>query len=72
MTVAKVMSWMSFWGWTNGGQPGSVKVNADGKTIAVHGDGVWSADVTSAQIRVERDSFGDKLMDEIERDIEHR
>lgn len=47
-TLREVKSWMQFWGWTNGGNPGSVKKDVDGKTIAVHGDATWIDDVQEA------------------------
>jgi len=63
--LSKVKSWMTFYGWTLGGGPGSVKHDADGKVIAAHGDSVWNSDVNMALIRDDRDEQNDKLMDEI-------
>lgn len=46
-TLREVKSYMEFWGWTNGGNPGSLK-QEHGKTIAHHGDQTWVADVEKA------------------------
>lgn len=46
--LADVKSYMEFWGWSNGGGPGSVKRDADSKVIAQHGDAQWIADVDEA------------------------
>jgi hypothetical protein len=43
-----VKSYMSLWGWSDAGNPGSVKRDADNKIIARHGDAVWIADVQLA------------------------
>lgn len=43
-----VKSYMEFWGWRNGGGPGSVKVAYGGSVIAKHGDATWIADVEKA------------------------
>jgi hypothetical protein len=43
-----VKSYMEFWGWTNGGNPGSVKNDSRGNVIATHGDKIWSSDVENA------------------------
>lgn len=40
-----VKSWMSFEGWTDGGNPGSVKKDQHGNIIARHGDATWVTDV---------------------------
>jgi hypothetical protein len=47
-TLKEVKSYMNFWGWTNSGSPGSVKLDADEKVIAHHGDATWLADVERA------------------------
>jgi len=49
-----VKKWMNFFGWTDGGQPGSVKKNDVGKIIAHHGDATWIEDVQDAIDRKER------------------
>lgn len=55
MSVLKeVKSWMQFWGWTDGGNPHSVKHDADGKVIAKHGDATWIRDVQDACERISR------------------
>lgn len=43
-----VCSWMTWWGWTSGGGPGSRRLGADGLVLAQHGDDVWKADVERA------------------------
>jgi hypothetical protein len=43
-----VQSYMQWWGWTNGGNPGSEKRDAEGNVIARHGDSEWKADVEKA------------------------
>lgn len=52
--LEEVKSWMGFMGWTDGGQPGSVKKDAAGQRIAGHGDGTWVRDVEDACERTER------------------
>jgi hypothetical protein len=52
--LKEVKSWMNFFGWTDGGSPGSVKVDADGKEIARHGDTTWIEDVQDSCDRIER------------------
>ncbi len=49
-----VKSYMEFWGWSNGGEPGSVKRDADGQVIARHGGAQWIADVERACATLER------------------
>lgn len=49
-----VKSYMEFWGWENGGNPGSVKIDAAGKVIALHGDATWIADVEKACATLDR------------------
>lgn len=45
----EVKSWMRWFGWTNLGAPGSIKLDADKvPTGAVHGDATWQADVEEA------------------------
>ena len=46
--LADVKSYMEFWGWTDGGSPGSVKLTSDGDTVARYGDATWIANVTEA------------------------
>jgi hypothetical protein len=52
-----VKSWMAFYGWTDGGSPGAVKRDADGKEIARHGDAIWIADVEEACAAIEREQI---------------
>ena len=40
-----VKCYMSYWGWSAGGEPGSVKRDADNKVIARHGDSMWKDDI---------------------------
>jgi hypothetical protein len=58
-----VKSWMAFYGWTDGGSPGAVKRDADGKEIAKHGDATWIEDVDKACAVIERE----RIKVEIER-----
>lgn len=52
--LADVKSYLSFWGWTDDGNPGSVKIDADQKVIARHGDAEWIADVDKALATLDR------------------
>jgi len=55
MTVLDdVKGYMEFWGWTNGGNPGSVKKDSRGRVIAIHGDPNWAADVENACATLKR------------------
>lgn len=63
MSVAEVKSWMTFLGWTNGGEPGSRKAATDGVEIARHGDEMWKADVEHALKQIE----SQRRLDHIER-----
>lgn len=47
-----IKSWMSFEGWTDGGAPGSTKLDADRKVVARHGDKTWTEDVERCCDRV--------------------
>lgn len=58
-----VKSWMGFMGWTDGGSPGSVKRDAEGKTVAKAGDNTWVADVEEAIEKAERQ----RIVAELER-----
>lgn len=49
-----VKSYMEFWGWSNGGGPGSMKMDDDGVIVAKHGDAVWVANVEEACAILER------------------
>lgn len=49
-----VKEYMEFWGWTNGGNPGSVKKDSRGQVIAIHGDKNWAADVENACATLKR------------------
>ena len=62
----RVKSWMSFFGWTNEGGPGSVLRTGDGTLVAVHGSAKWERDVMSACVKDERDRDNEMLIDEIE------
>lgn len=46
--LREVKSWMTFLGWENGGNPGSVKKSGDGKVVATHGDATWIRDCDTA------------------------
>jgi len=46
--LADVKSYMEFWGWTNGGAPGSVKHDDEQRIVARYGDTNWIADVDKA------------------------
>ena len=50
----EVQSWMNFMGWSDGGNPGSVKRGDTSQIIARHGDSVWIADVQEAIEKTER------------------
>lgn len=52
--LKEVKSWMGFMGWTDGGQPGSIKKDAAGQRIAGHGDSTWITDVEDACDKCER------------------
>jgi len=54
MALDDVKSWMRFYGWTNGGGHGAVKLNARSQTIGCHGDAVWIKDVDEAIDAVDR------------------
>lgn len=47
-SLSEVKSWMTWWGWTHGGSPGSVRLDVDRFVIARHGDQIWQADVQAA------------------------
>jgi hypothetical protein len=49
-----VKSYMEFWGWKNGGNPGSVKIGEDGRVCGTHGDATWIADVEAACATLQR------------------
>jgi len=65
--LKNVESWMNWWGWTNNGGPGAVKLDTDHRTIARHGDAVWQEDIDRAIRRDERDQADDELIDAIGR-----
>lgn len=48
MSVDGVKSWMQFWGWDDGGKPGSVKRDVHGHVVARHGSDQWNKDVEDA------------------------
>ena len=41
---------MALWGWSDGGEPGSVKRDESNEVIALHGDRIWQADVELASV----------------------
>lgn len=43
-----VKSYMHFWGWSQQGGPGAIKLDDAGNIIGRHGDAVWIADVDAA------------------------
>jgi len=47
-TLDEVRSFMSFFGWSDGGNPGSVKRDAGGNVIAHYHDGAWIEDIERA------------------------
>lgn len=53
-TLREVKSYMDFWGWTNGGNPGAVKHDLEGHVIASHGDLIWVQDVEKACDTIKR------------------
>jgi len=53
--LARVKRWMTFYGWTNEGGPGSVKRDAGDRLVAVHKDATWCADVDEAQRASDRE-----------------
>lgn len=55
-TLKEIRSWMNFMGWSDGGNPGSFKRNADGSIVARHGDTTWINDVQDACDRTEREA----------------
>lgn len=52
--LKEVQSWMEFYGWENGGRPGSAKRDAKGRQIASHGDETWNGDVSDAIVTIDR------------------
>lgn len=61
-----VQGWMSFFGWTDGGGPGSVKMDACNVQVASHGDARWQQDVEYACYRAEQAKQNSDLIDELE------
>lgn len=53
-TLDDVKKWMTFWGWSDGGNPGSAKRDDAGNVIAFHGDATWIKDVEEAADKSER------------------
>lgn len=47
-TVESVKSWMQFWGWDDGGKPGSLKRDIHGAVVARAGDADWEKDLEKA------------------------
>lgn len=68
----RVKSWMSFFGWTANGGPGSVLLGANGELVAVHGSAKWERDVMAACIRDERDQHDEKSIEEIAAGLQAR
>jgi hypothetical protein len=62
-TLDEVKKWMTFFGWTDGGAPGSVKRDAGGRQVTAHGTSEWIKDMEDACERVERTA----ILAEIER-----
>ena len=52
--LADVKGYMEFWGWTDGGGPGAVKLTTDGDIVARHGDAIWIANVEEACVILDR------------------
>lgn len=52
--LTDVRSYLSFWGWTDYGNQGSIKLDADQNIIARHGDAQWIADVDKALNTLDR------------------
>lgn len=52
--LTDIQKWMTFFGWSNGGNPGSAKRDTEGNIIARHGDATWIADVEEACASAER------------------
>lgn len=69
-TVDAVKAWMTYFGWTRDGGPGSVKLAYGGTIIAKQGDDVWLSDVNGAILRVERDRRNSNQIDEIEASLD--
>lgn len=61
--LTNIKRWMSFYGWSDGGNPGSTKLDADGNTVAHHGDATWIGDVQRAIEADERE----RIVAELER-----
>jgi hypothetical protein len=53
-TLDEVRSYMGFLGWSDGGSPGSVKRDANGKVIAHYRDNAWMADIERACVELMR------------------
>jgi hypothetical protein len=53
-TLDEVRSYMGSLGWSDGGNPGSVKRNADNQVIAHYHDDTWIADVERASAELMR------------------
>ncbi len=58
--LREVRSWMTFLGWEDGGNPGSVKKSGDGQVVATHGDATWirDCDATVDRLLKEREQEG--------------
>lgn len=52
--LKEVQSWMGFYGWEDGGRPGSTKRDGKGRVVASHGDETWDGDVSDAIVTIER------------------
>lgn len=55
MTLSQVKRWMTFFGWTNEGGPGSVKRDADDRIVARFQDATWCVDLDEAQRHADRE-----------------
>lgn len=60
MSVEGVKSWMQFWGWDDGGKPGSVKRDTHGFVVARYGGDTWSKDVDAAVEMDRRERVGNE------------
>lgn len=61
-----VQGWMIFYGWTDGGGPGSVKMDANNMQVASHGDARWQRDVEYCCYRAATEKRDRDLIDEID------
>lgn len=62
MILDEIKRWMKFIGWTDGGNPGSVKKDADGEIVAHHGDATWVEDVQDCCRKAEAEAAKAELL----------